>query len=131
MAIISFVDRFSYNFRRPKRGEIIVFETKGINGLSQDQFYIKRLVGLPEEEVRIGNDRHLVINGERLDADSPHFANVYGFDPSSPPRDSQFSGHVNGEVARLNRLPYSVAQQFPNEDATFHHRRRPLHGHGR
>src|SRR3954465_831659 len=37
-----FVDRMTYNFRRPSRGEIIVFQTQGINGLPQDQFYIKR-----------------------------------------------------------------------------------------
>ena len=29
-ATISFVDRFTYNFRQPHRGEIIVFKTKGI-----------------------------------------------------------------------------------------------------
>jgi signal peptidase I len=55
-----FVDRVTYNFRRPKRGEIIVFETKGISQLPQDQFYIKRMVAMGSEKVRIGDDRHLV-----------------------------------------------------------------------
>ena len=36
------VNRFIYNFRKPKRGEIIVFETKSIQSLQQDLFYIKR-----------------------------------------------------------------------------------------
>ncbi len=89
-----FVDRMTYNFRPPKRGEIIVFETKGIQGLPQDQFYIKRLVALGGERVQIGDDRHLIINGERLDASTPHFENVYSFDPREPPRDSHYSGHV-------------------------------------
>src|SRR6266404_6048159 len=44
-----FVDRLSYNFVPPKRGEIIVFATKGIDGLRQDQFYIKRMVGMGAE----------------------------------------------------------------------------------
>ena len=35
-----FVDRVSYNFVPPNRGQIIVFETKGIDSLPQDQFYI-------------------------------------------------------------------------------------------
>jgi signal peptidase I len=95
-----FVDRVSYNFRRPKRGEIIVFETKGISALPQDQFYIKRLVALGSETVRIGNDRHLVINGKRLDASTPHFEHVYSFDPKQPPRESHYSGHVNDAVAQ-------------------------------
>src|SRR6266853_5413079 len=95
-----FVDRITYNFRAPKRGEIIVFETKGINGLPQDQFYIKRLVGLGGEHVQIGDDRHLIIDGRRLDASTPHFQNVYSFDPHKPSQESQYSGHVNEKVKR-------------------------------
>jgi signal peptidase I len=90
-----FVDRLTYNFRVPKRGETIVFETRGIEGLPQDQFYIKRLVALGGERVQIGEDRHLVIDGKRLDAATPHFENVYSFNPKLPPRESHFSGHVN------------------------------------
>jgi signal peptidase I len=90
-----FVDRFTYNFRHPDRGEIIVFRTKGIEGIKdQDQFYIKRLIGLPGETISIGEDRHVRIDGRRLDASTPHFENLYGFDPNAPPRDSQYSGHV-------------------------------------
>lgn len=110
-----FVDRFTYNFRRPKRGEIIVFETKGIEGLPQNLFYIKRLVALGGDAVRIGDDRHLVINGKRLDASTPHFEKIYSFDPSKPPRDSKFSGHLNQKIAWRygfrSELPY-----FPNEE---------------
>jgi signal peptidase I len=71
-----------------------VFETTGISALPQDQFYIKRLVALGGERVQIGDDRHLVVNGERLDASTPHFENVYSFDPNQPARESQYSGHV-------------------------------------
>jgi signal peptidase I len=90
-----FVDRFTYNFRKPDRGEIIVFRTLGIEGIrDQDQFYIKRLIGLPGETVSIGEDRHARIDGRRLDASTPHFENLYGFDPTLLPRDSHYSGHV-------------------------------------
>ena len=65
-----FVDRVTYNFRPPLRGEIIVFETKGIYELPQDQFYIKRLVALGGERVQVGNDRHLRINGTNRDRKS-------------------------------------------------------------
>ena len=99
-----FVDRLTYNFRVPKRGEIIVFETKGIEGLPQDQFYIKRLVALGGERVQIGDDRHLIIDGKRLSSSTPHFEDVYSFDPAKPARDSHYSGHVNQKVAE-NFLP--------------------------
>jgi signal peptidase I len=90
-----FVDRMTYNLRSPKRGEIIVFETKGIDSLPQDQFYIKRMVAMGGERVQLGDDRHLIINGKRLDASTPHFENVYSFNPKEPPRDTHYSGHVN------------------------------------
>lgn len=99
-----FVDRFTYNFRRPRRGEIIVFETRGIMNprsdppepaMPQDQFYIKRMVAMSGERVQIGPDRHLTIHGRRLDASTPHFENVYSFDPNEPPSENHYSGHVN------------------------------------
>jgi len=91
-----FVDRVSFNFRAPGRGEIVVFETKGIENLQQDQFYIKRLIGLggenlclkqdyevkgvdgenPESTVPVG---HLVVDGKPLSAATPHFENVYSY----------------------------------------------------
>jgi signal peptidase I len=114
-----FVDRMTYNFRPPERGEIIVFETRGISQLPQDQFYIKRLVALGGESVQLGNDRHLRINGtNRLDATTPHFEFVYGFDPKQPPLDSQFSGHVNEAVARSMEF-YGIAPNFPDESTSY------------
>ncbi|MGA2544083.1 MAG: signal peptidase I [Verrucomicrobiota bacterium] len=106
-----FVDRLTYNFRRPERGEIIVFKTKGIihPNMDQSQFYIKRLVGLPGDAVGIGKDRHAIINGRRLDSTTPHFANVYSFDPNIPARDSHllkdqfYNGHIL--LAPDRRLP--------------------------
>jgi signal peptidase I len=114
-----FVNRLTYNFRKPERGEIIVFETKGIEGLPQDQFYIKRMVVKPGDHVQIGDDRHLIINGQRLDASTPHFENVYGFNPATPPRESQYSGHVNGTVdAKFGLIP-NLAPLFPDAQTVF------------
>jgi len=111
-----FVDRVSYNFRRPKRGEIIVFETKGIPDLVQDQFYIKRMVALGDETVRIGNDRQLVINNKRLDAGTPHFQLVYSFNTNEPPADSKYSGHLNQLVANRFHLNRNLAERFLDEN---------------
>jgi signal peptidase I len=97
-----FVDRITYNFRPPRRGEIIVFETKGIPEenrdrfrIPADQFYIKRLVGLGGETLKLGRDRHLIVNGKRLDSSTPHFEKVYSFNPGDPSRESHYSGHVD------------------------------------
>ena len=115
-----FVDRLTYNFRNPNRGEIIVFETKGIYGLPQDQFYIKRLVALGGEAVQIGNDRHLIIDRtNRLDSSTPHFQFVYGFDPKSPPDDSKYSGHVNQLVGTLAGYQHELSRIFRDESVVY------------
>jgi signal peptidase I len=118
-----FVDRLTYNFCKPERGEIVVFATAGTAIEKQDQFYIKRLCVLPGEKVSIGNDRHVKINGVRLDASTPHFENVYGFNPDTPPQDSQFSGHVNGTVAQTyaqtSGFYAGLAPNFPDAETVF------------
>jgi len=53
-----FVDRFSYNFMRPKAGDGFVFRTNIIPGLQDgspeaDSYFIKRLVGVPEDVLEI------------------------------------------------------------------------------
>lgn len=118
-----FVDRLTYNFRKPRRGEIIVFETRGIEELppeQQNQFYIKRLVGLGGETLSIGNDRHIRINGtNRLDASTPHFEFVYSFDPRQPPADSRFSGHVNQAVFEQYFNGRFDARYFRDEKSSY------------
>lgn len=120
-----FVNCFSYNFRRPRVGEIVIFESTGIPQLIQDTHYIKRLTGLGGDTLSIGDDRHLVRNGKRLDASTPHFENIYAFE--GPPRDSVFSGHVNDKTGRAHgdpRVP-SYGQVFPDGNAT--HKVQPGH----
>ena len=55
-----FVDRFSYNFVRPKVGDPFVFRTGKIPGITRrnggipdDKYYIKRLVGKEEDTLEI------------------------------------------------------------------------------
>ncbi len=65
------VNRVAYHFRKPARGESFVFDTRGIqtDGASQsmsDQaggnHFIKRLVGLPGDSLRIDSPQ-LIVNG--------------------------------------------------------------------
>jgi len=118
-----FVDRLTYNFRKPQRGEIVVFATAGIPEerrepfrVPGDQFYIKRLVGLGGETLSLAPDYevvgasqfggggvpvgHLLVNGQPLSASTPHFENLYSF-PGVPPgtktipyQDNQYQGHA-------------------------------------
>ena len=48
-----FVDRLSYHFLQPKPGQGFVFRTGRIEGIGLDQYYIKRLVGVPGDKLRL------------------------------------------------------------------------------
>lgn len=111
-----FVNRFIYNFRRPKRGETIVFKSTGVPGLTPNTHYIKRLIGLGGETIAIGDDRHVKVDGIRLDASDPGFEFIYTF--KNPPRDSIYSGHVNNKIGRQHGK-YNLAVLFPDEQTTF------------
>lgn len=62
------VDKVSYHFRRPRRGEVFVFDTRGIRGIHSRKFggqeagshYIKRLVGVPGDTLTIETPNLLV-----------------------------------------------------------------------
>lgn len=65
-----FVDKISYHFFPPKRGDVFVFNTQNISKMGNpgppprkpSQFYIKRLIGLPLDELCV-KPPELFING--------------------------------------------------------------------
>ena len=64
-----FVDRVSYHFVRPKSGDGFVFRTGNIPDLKGDQYYIKRLVGVPGDRIEIREPK-ILRNGAPI-TDSP------------------------------------------------------------
>jgi signal peptidase I len=75
-----FVDKFSYNFIKPQRGDVFVFRTDQILGIPDDPetgapFFIKRLSGLPGDTLRI-EPPILYVNGKV--AEGFGFARVMG-----------------------------------------------------
>jgi signal peptidase I len=99
-----FVDKFSYNFVKPHRGDVFVFRTNNISGIREDPiggppFYIKRLAGLPGETLRI-DPPFLFVNGEK--------AERYGFRRVMEMQDG-YRGYGPGHdyLSEPNR-PYTV-----------------------
>jgi len=118
------VDKFSYHFFPPRRGEVFVFTTKGIRGIDEVDprmgsiHYIKRLAGVPGDEVKIA-DGNLYINGEEAkehgfrrvmsqEGDYNGYIGLYSNslqadqylalgDNSGNSKDSRFWGHVPEE----------------------------------
>lgn len=56
------VDKISYRFREPERFDIIVFPFK----YEENTYYIKRIIGMPGETVRIDKNGTIYINGKEL-----------------------------------------------------------------
>jgi signal peptidase I len=87
-----FVDKFSYNFVKPHRGDVFVFRTNHIPGIREDPeagspFYIKRLAGLPGDGLRI-DPPFLYVNGKKAEG--------YGFAremAAKPPYRGYAPGH--------------------------------------
>jgi signal peptidase I len=108
-----FVDKLTWNFRRPRRSEVIVFVTPDTVRY-HGSHYIKRLVGLPGERLTI-RDPYLFIDGQRV---TDHTVGEIGA------RRSGFTGyHPGGPGAAWiimdgDRCSLSNAQYFACGDNT-------------
>ena len=60
-----FVDRLTYNFFPPKVGQGFVFHTRQIPGIGVDQYYVKRLVGLPGDTLEVRRPKSAIADGEQ------------------------------------------------------------------
>ena len=59
------VDKISYRFHAPERFDIIVFPFQ----YDKETYYIKRIIGMPGETVRIDEDGNIYIDEELLEED--------------------------------------------------------------
>jgi signal peptidase I len=98
------VDKVSYHFRQPKRGEVFVFSTKNIEGIAlpdgvESQHYIKRLAAIPNDSLYVENN-NLYHNGAL--AEEFGFKRVMG-------RENRYTGYTSPESIALparGHLPY-------------------------
>jgi signal peptidase I len=57
-----FVNKFAYNFEKISRGDVVVFYYPR----DTQKSYIKRVIGLPDDNIRI-DDGRVFVNGQRID----------------------------------------------------------------
>lgn len=83
-----FVNKVRYNFSRPERGDVFVFNTDDVAHpqVKVDTYYIKRLVGLPGETIAL-DPPYLVVDGERVTEPAV-------FDRQAHARDLGYRGYV-------------------------------------
>jgi signal peptidase I len=117
------IDKISYNFRNPDRGDIIVFSPT--DTLKQQNFkdaFIKRLIGLPGDKVEVKEGKVYVNNQplkENYIEDKPN----YNFGPVTVPpnqflvlgdnRNNSYDSHYWGFVPRDRIIGRAVVRFWP------------------
>lgn len=118
------IDKISYNFRNPDRGDIIVFNPT--DTLKQQNFkdaFIKRLIGLPGDKVEVKEGRVYInnqpLNQENYIEDKPN----YTFGPVTVPpnqflvlgdnRNNSYDSHYWGFVPRDRIIGRAVVRFWP------------------
>lgn len=54
------IDEISYRFIEPKRGEVVVLKAPTV----EKDYYLKRIIGMPGERVKVENDKVIIYNNE-------------------------------------------------------------------
>ncbi len=130
------VDKFSYHFRRPNRGEVFVFDTRGIRGIHERHFggqeagshYIKRLCGLPGDTLTI-ECPNLLVDGriarepgiQRVATHQGNYADNPGYQLADPLRDNgpfRYLDAPGKKLALRKDAPYGMRQYAALGDNT-------------
>jgi len=110
------VDKVTYNFRSPRRGEVIIFTTSGIQGINQDQpeqegsqDFIKRCTGLAGDLITVKPPLLYVqtqgASANNLESDAPAFEKEFTQTEAYPGYSLVSYKQSSGETQNLN-LPY-------------------------
>lgn len=112
------VERLSYHFARPKRGDVAAFATIAIPENERDKFrvpagdiYVKRIVGLPGEHVSV-EAHSIFINGQKL-IEPEIFEKILAQTNSIVPDSAQFRGTYNDVQLRADEY-YVLGDNFAN-----------------
>lgn len=115
------VDKFSYHFRTPVRGEVFVFTTKHISGIrvpaeQGSQHYIKRLAGVPGDQLEVKSPK-LFING--AEAVEPGFKKVMQGTREAPVEGYRGYSDARAIYGNINRIELGEEEYFAMGDNSY------------
>jgi len=117
------IDKISYDFRNPKRGDIVVFSpTDTLKKQNFKDAFIKRVIGLPGETVEV-RDGLVYVNGQPIQEKYVEDQPNYRFGPVTVPpnqylvlgdnRNNSYDSHYWGFVPRPNIIGRAVVRFWP------------------
>jgi signal peptidase I len=117
------IDKVTYNFRKPERGDVVVFSpTEALKEQNFRDAFIKRVIGLPGEEVEVKGGR-VFINGQPLRENYIEEKPEYSFGPVTVPseqylvlgdnRNNSYDSHYWGFVPKDNIIGRAIVRFWP------------------
>jgi len=117
------IDKISYNFRQPQRGDIVVFSpTEALKQQNFKDAFIKRVIGLPGETVEVKGGR-VYVNGQILREQYIEEEPEYSYGPVTVPEDNylvlgdnrnnSYDSHFWGFVPRENIIGRAIVRFWP------------------
>jgi signal peptidase I len=117
------IDKISYNFRNPDRGDIVVFSpTDELKKQNFKDAFIKRVIGLPGDKVEVKGER-VYVNDQPLRENYIEDKPNYNFGPVTVPadqylvlgdnRNNSYDSHYWGYVPRDRIIGRAVVRFWP------------------
>ncbi|MBE9009760.1 signal peptidase I [Pseudanabaenaceae cyanobacterium LEGE 13415] len=124
------VEKLSYRFRSPQRGEIVVFSaTPELRSQNLKDDLIKRIIGLPGDMIAIQSGK-LFVNDQQVAESYLQDAPNYSYGPTTVPKDQYFvlgdnrnhsyDSHLWGFLPQQNLIGHATLCFYPwNRFGTF------------
>ncbi|WP_017294673.1 signal peptidase I [Geminocystis herdmanii] len=119
------IEKMTYRFQQPKRGDVVVFSaTEALQKEGYNDDFIKRIIGLPKDEVMVRNGK-VTVNGEIIREKYIAEAPQYDFGPVTVPegeylvlgdnRNNSYDSHYWGFVPRDKFIGRASLRFWPPE----------------